>query len=89
MKHKTTNRLINAWKEYKQINRLYRHKIYMNTNDKWIEQTKSNGLEPKEKARHGMTWNGGTKTRQTNEMAWHRMEKKAVGMEWNGMEWKE
>ena len=61
----------------------------MNTNDKWIEQTKSNGLEPKEKARHGMTWNGGTKTRQTNEMAWHRMEKKAVGMEWNGMEWKE
>ena len=35
----------------------YRYHI----SDTWIEYINSNGLERKEKAWHGMTWNGETK----------------------------
>ena len=38
-----------------------RLQIDINISDTWIEHINSNGLERKEKAWHGMTWNGETK----------------------------
>lgn len=54
---KKTNRWTNAWKE----STSYRWTIDINISDTWIEHINSNGLERKEKAWHGMTWNGETK----------------------------